>query len=92
MEALNKHYPWVERQGFKFFMSRLEQLYEANETTLSIVLKYCASKEMEERAIPSAIYTCEVVWALHDAIYMSYVIEGRPLSLNLTSWPELVDP
>lgn len=46
---------------------------------------------MQERAIYSAIYRCEVVWAPHDAIYTNYVIEGRPLSINLTSWPELVD-
>jgi pyrroloquinoline-quinone synthase len=70
IEAFKRHYPWIEPEGYRFFMSRLGQLDEANETTLRIVLRYCKTM-------------ADIYWSLHDAIYVAYVIQDRPLSDSL---------
>jgi len=83
IEAFKKHYSWIEPEGYRFFMSRLGQLDEANETTLKIVLRYCETKEMQMRAIGAAVSMADIYWSLHDAIYVAYVIQDRPLSDSL---------
>ena len=64
-------------------MSRLAQLDEANETTLKIVLRYCETKEMQLRAVNAAESMADIYWSLHDAIYVAYVIQDRPLADSL---------
>jgi pyrroloquinoline-quinone synthase len=84
IEAFKRHYPWIEPEGYKFSMSRLGQLDEANETTLRIVLRYCSTRDMQLRAISAAEFMADVYWSLHDAIYVAYVIQDRPLSDSLS--------
>lgn len=83
IEAFKRHYRWIEPEGYKFFMSRLGQLDEANETTLRIVLRYCRDREMQLRAIDAAESMADIYWSLHDAIYVAYVIQDRPLEDSL---------
>jgi pyrroloquinoline-quinone synthase len=85
IEAFKRHYPWIEPEGYRFFMSRLGQLDEANETTLRIVLRYCNTREMQLRAIDAAVSMADVYWSLHDAIYVAYVVQDRPLSDSLSA-------
>ena len=84
IEAFKRHYPWIEPEGYRFFMSRLGQLDEANETTLRIVLRYCQAREMQVRAIEAAVSMADIYWSLHDAIYVAYVIQDRPLADSLS--------
>jgi pyrroloquinoline-quinone synthase len=84
IEALKRHYPWIEPEGYRFFLSRLGQLDEANETTLRIVLRYCQTREMQLRAIDAAGSMADIYWSLHDAIYVAYVIQDRPLADSLS--------
>jgi pyrroloquinoline quinone (PQQ) biosynthesis protein C len=65
-------------------MSRLGQLDEANETTLRIVLRYCKTREMQLRAIDAAVSMADIYWSLHDAIYVAYVVQDRPLADSLS--------
>jgi len=83
IEAFKRHYPWIEPEGYRFFMSRLGQLDEANETTLRIVLRYCGTKELQLKAIDAAESMADIYWSLHDAIYVAYVIQDRPLKDSL---------
>ncbi|HUK74796.1 MAG TPA: hypothetical protein VLU99_03310 [Nitrososphaerales archaeon] len=84
IEAFKRHYPWIEPEGYKFFMSRLGQLDEANETTLRIVLRYCQTKEMQLRAIDAAESMADIYWSIHDAIFVAYVVQDRPLADSLS--------
>jgi len=84
IEAFKRHYPWIEPDGYRFFMSRLGQLDEANETTLRIVLRYCKTREMQLRAIDAAVSMADIYWSLHDAIYVAYVVQDRPLADSLS--------
>jgi len=79
IEAMKTHYGWIAPAGLKFFMSRLSQLDVTNEGTLGIVMKYCSTRSLQDKALASAVFLSEVNWSIHDAIYMNYVIEDRPL-------------
>ena len=83
IEAFKRHYSWIEPVGYRFFMSRLAQLDEANETTLRIVLRYCTTRELQVGAISAAAFLADVYSSMHDAIYVSYVIQDRPLADSL---------
>jgi len=83
IEAMRRHYAWIVPAGLKFFMSRLSQLDVTNNGTLGIVMKYCSTRELQGRALVAAVFLSEVNWSIHDAIYMNYVIEDRPLSDSL---------
>lgn len=85
IEAFKRHYSWIEPNGLRFFLSRLGQLDEANETTLRIVLRYCPTREMQLRAIDAAESMADIYWSLHDAIYVAYVIQDRPLADSLST-------
>jgi pyrroloquinoline-quinone synthase len=85
IEAFKRHYPWIEPEGYRFFMSRLGQLDEANETTLRIVLRYCQTREAQLRAIRAAESMADIYWSLHDAIFVAYVVQDRPLADSLAS-------
>ncbi len=80
VDAFKKFYPWIEPHGLKFFMSRLSQLDVTNEGTLGIIMKYCRTRKLQMEALAAAIYMSEVTWSLHDAVYMAYVLDDRPLS------------
>ena len=83
IEAFRKYYAWIEPGGYRFFLSRLGQLDEANETTLRIVLRYSASRQAQLDAISAATFLSEVYRSIHDAIYVAYVTEDRPLTDSL---------
>ena len=83
IEAFKKYYPWIEPGGYRFFLSRLGQLDEANETTLRIVLRYAATRQAQLDAISAAAFLSEVYWSIHDAIFVAYVVEDRPLADSL---------
>jgi pyrroloquinoline-quinone synthase len=75
--ALKTRYRWIKPEGLRFFLSRLSQLDRDSRLVLDIVMRYCDTRELQETALAAAAYLGEVVWSLHDAVYMDYVIEGR---------------
>ena len=83
IEAFKRHYSWIDPAGYRFFMSRLAQLDEANETTLRIVLRYCTTRQMQTDAVSAASFLADVYSSMHDAIYVAYVIQNRPLEDSL---------
>ncbi len=83
IDALKKHYRWIEPNGLRFFLSRLSQLDVTNEGSLGIILKYCSTRKRQAEAISAAVFMSQVTWSLHDAVYMAYVLDDRPLSDSL---------
>jgi pyrroloquinoline-quinone synthase len=84
LEAFRRHYAWIAPSGLRFFMSRLSQLDVTNERTLGIVMKYCTTRSLQEKALASAVFLSEVNWSINDSIYMNYVIEDRPLTDSIS--------
>lgn len=83
IEAFKKYSPWIAPDGYRIFLSRLGQLDEANETTLRIVLRYSTTRQAQLDAISAAAFLSEVYWSIHDAIFVAYVVEDRPLEDSL---------
>lgn len=83
ISAFRKHYKWVDSAGLGFFISRLAQIEESNESALDIVLKYTPTRRDQLSAISAASFTSQVTWSLNDAIYMGYVVNDWPLSDSL---------
>jgi pyrroloquinoline-quinone synthase len=77
IEALKARYRWIRPEGLRFFLSRLSQLERDSKVVFDISMKYCNTRTLQERAIKAALYMGEVVWSLHDAVYMNYVIRER---------------
>jgi len=83
IEAFKRYCPWIAPDGYRIFLARLGQLDEANETTLRIVLRYSSTKQAQLDAISAAAFLSEVYWSIHDAIFVAYVVEDRPLEDSL---------
>lgn len=83
VEALRTRYRWISPQGTKFFLARLAQLEADSAVLLEVILSYCKSREERKKAIAAAATMAEVVWALHDAIYMSAIVNNEPLRASI---------
>jgi pyrroloquinoline-quinone synthase len=82
VEALKTHYGWIGSEGLKFFMSRLAGLDRDSGTVLNLVTTYARDRTTQESSLRAAVHMSEVIWSLHDAVYMNYVLEDRPLSAS----------
>jgi len=77
MDALRKHYPWLE-PGLAYFEARLTQGPEDAKFALAWVTKHAGTRAEQELAIEALRAKCDILWAQLDAIYFAYVAPGWP--------------
>jgi pyrroloquinoline-quinone synthase len=77
MDALRKHYPWLE-QGLAYFQARLTQGPEDARFALDWVSKHTHTRAEQELAIEALRAKCDILWAQLDALYFAYVSPGWP--------------
>ena len=77
MDALRKHYPWLEA-GLAYFEARLTQGPEDARFALAWVTKNAGTRAEQELAIEALRAKCDILWAQLDAIYFAYVSPGWP--------------
>jgi coenzyme PQQ biosynthesis protein C len=77
MDALRKHYPWLE-DGLAYFKARLSQAPEDASFTLDWVTAHACTRAEQELAIGALRAKCDLLWAQLDSIYYSYVQPGWP--------------
>jgi len=77
MDALRKHYPWLE-PGLAYFEARLTQGPEDAKFALAWVTKHAGTRAEQELAIDALRAKCDILWAQLDAIYFAYVTPGWP--------------
>jgi pyrroloquinoline-quinone synthase len=68
LEAFERHYPWIDPEGLRYFRMRLEQAPRDAEHALEVVTERCTTREAQERAVAALEFKCDVLWALLDAI------------------------
>lgn len=83
LDALKRHYAWIDESGLRFFLARLAHIRADSEIVLELVLKYCETRESQESALGAALFMADVMQSLHDSIYMGYVVGDLPLSASL---------
>ncbi|MFI0817748.1 pyrroloquinoline-quinone synthase PqqC [Streptomyces sp. NPDC021098] len=68
IEAFERHYPWIERDGLRYFRDRVSQGSRDSAEALDLVLTWARTPEDEERAVAALTFKCEVLWSLLDAV------------------------
>jgi pyrroloquinoline-quinone synthase len=68
LEALERHYPWIEPDGLEYFRSRLIQAPRDADYALGLVVERCTTRDQQERAVAALSFKCDLLWAQLEAI------------------------
>jgi pyrroloquinoline-quinone synthase len=66
--AFEKHYPWVEAGGLRYFRARTTQAPRDGSFGLGFVLEHARTPEDQERCLEALARKCEILWRLLDAV------------------------
>lgn len=73
LEALQKHYPWIDPEALAYFRSRPALAERDSRHGTVLVLHYCRSREQQEAAAAALRFKCDLLWAQLDALYHACV-------------------
>jgi pyrroloquinoline-quinone synthase len=68
LEALERHYPWIDRGGLEYFRTRLVQAPRDAQYALDLTVARCRTPEQQDAAVAALRFKTEVLWAQLDAI------------------------
>jgi pyrroloquinoline-quinone synthase len=86
--AFEKHYPWVDAAGLRYFRSRTVQAPADARAGLAFVLAHAKTPEDQDRCAAALERKCEILGSLLDAIEAAHA----PLALSRAAQPRLDDP
>ncbi|MFI6598781.1 pyrroloquinoline-quinone synthase PqqC [Nonomuraea sp. NPDC050536] len=66
--AFEKHYPWIDPEGLRYFQIRVDQGRQDSGEALALVLDWARDRADQQRAVAALRFKCEVLWALLDAV------------------------
>ena len=68
LEALERHYDWIDPAGLEYFRTRLVKAPRDAEYALELVVDRCRTREQRDTAVAALRFKTEVLWAQLDAI------------------------
>jgi pyrroloquinoline-quinone synthase len=68
LEALERHYAWIDPAGLEYFRTRLMQAPRDAQYALGLVVERCVTPEQQERAVAALKFKTEMLWAQLEAI------------------------
>jgi pyrroloquinoline-quinone synthase len=68
IDAFERHYPWVDTAGLRYFQSRTQQAPRDAAEGLGFVLEHARSAADQDRCAAALERKCEILWRLLDAI------------------------
>ncbi len=68
IEVLEKHYPWIAKEGLDYFRARLGQAPRDSKHGLELVMRAADTGEKQMQALAAVEFKCDVLWSLLDAI------------------------
>jgi pyrroloquinoline-quinone synthase len=68
LDALERHYAWIDPAGLEYFRKRLEQAPRDANYALELVVDRCRTREQQDAAVSALRFKTEVLWAQLDAI------------------------
>jgi pyrroloquinoline-quinone synthase len=68
LDALERHYPWIDPAGLEYFRARLVQAPRDADYALELTVQRCRTREQQEAAVAALRFKTEVLWAQLDAI------------------------
>ena len=68
LQALERHYPWIEPAGLDYFRTRLVKAPRDAQYALDLVVERCVTRERQQAAVAALRFKTELLWAQLDAI------------------------
>jgi pyrroloquinoline-quinone synthase len=68
LEALERHYPWIDPAGLEYFRTRLVKAPRDADYALGLTVERCRTRAQQEAAIAALRFKTELLWAQLDAI------------------------
>jgi pyrroloquinoline-quinone synthase len=68
LEALERHYPWIDAAGLEYFRTRLVKAPRDADYALGLTVERSRTREQQEAAIAALRFKTEMLWAQLDAI------------------------
>ena len=68
IDALERHYEWIDPAGLEYFRKRLVQAPRDAQYALDLVVDRCRTREQQDAAVAALRFKTEVLWAQLDAI------------------------
>ena len=68
LDALERHYAWIDSAGLEYFRTRLVKAPRDAEYALELVVNRCRTREQQDAAVAALRFKTEVLWAQLDAI------------------------
>lgn len=68
IDALERHYEWIDPAGLEYFRKRLVQAPRDAQYALDLVVDRCRTREQRDAAVAALRFKTEVLWAQLDAI------------------------
>ena len=68
LEALERHYPWIDPAGLEYFRTRLVKAPRDADYALELTVQRCRTREQQESAVAALRFKTELLWAQLDAI------------------------
>src|SRR5712691_5554534 len=74
--AFERHYTWITSAGLTYLRTRLTQAPRDSSHALDILMRYCRTREQQERAIAALAFKCDILWSMLESIHYAFV-EGK---------------
>jgi pyrroloquinoline-quinone synthase len=68
LEALERHYAWIDPAGLEYFRTRLVQAPRDAQYALDLTVERCTTRAQQEAAVAALRFKTEMLWAQLDAI------------------------
>lgn len=68
LDALERHYDWIDPAGLEYFRARLVQAPRDAQYALDLTVERCCTREQQDSAVAALRFKTEVLWAQLDAI------------------------
>jgi pyrroloquinoline-quinone synthase len=68
LEALERHYDWIDPAGLEYFRTRLVQAPRDAQYALDLTVEHCRAREQQEAALAALRFKTEMLWAQLEAI------------------------
>jgi pyrroloquinoline-quinone synthase len=70
-----EHYPWIEREGLRYFQSRVSLARRDVEHGLAVTLDHFRTRGEQQRALEILGFKLDVLWAMNDAMAAHYGVQ-----------------
>jgi pyrroloquinoline-quinone synthase len=68
LEALERHYAWIDPAGLEYFRTRLVKAPRDAQYALDLTVERCTTRAQQEAAVAALRFKTEMLWAQLDAI------------------------